>query len=163
VLLSGTRAVVELVSDDDVISDLLHHSFDLLRATVTGKGYGPRMPAPALIENWRMIVASLFTSADVLDMFSAGGVLAHTLHEADEFLVHLSEVVVLMLELLLSVPSQQEVFFRRVRDIFLTLLTKGSLPLEEEHKWVGLRAKTMEDLRTTWVTLSKNRVSTSHT
>jgi hypothetical protein len=109
-LLTDARAVVELVNDDDVIRDLLHHSYDLLRATVTGKGYGPRMPAPAMVENWRMIVASLFTSADVLDMFSAGGLLVHTLHETDEFLVCLSEVVGLMMELLLSVPSQQEVF-----------------------------------------------------
>lgn len=77
---------------------------------MTGKGYGPRLPAPAAIENWRMIVASLFTSADVLDMFSAGGTVVHTLHETDKFLVRLSEVVTLMMELQLSVPTQQEVF-----------------------------------------------------
>ena len=108
-MLTDTRAVVELVDDDDVIRDLLHHSFHLLRATITGKGYGPRMPVPAMIENWRMMVASLFTSADVLDMFSTGGFVVHTLHEADDFLVRLSEVVALVMELMLSIPSQQEV------------------------------------------------------
>ena len=108
-LLSDTRAIVELVNDDDVVSDILHHSFDLLRATATGKGYGPRLPVPALIENWRTIAASLFTSAVILDMFSTGSVLVHTFHEADGFLVRLTEVIGLMTELMLSVPTQQEV------------------------------------------------------
>lgn len=108
-LLTDQRAIVEQVGDDDVIRDLLHHTWDLLRATATGKGTGPRLPAPALIENWRAIVASLFTSLDVLDMFSAGGTLVHTLREADNFIVHVMEVYSLMTELLLSVPSKQEV------------------------------------------------------
>lgn len=108
-ILTDQRAIVEQVGDDDVIRDLLHHTLDLLRVTATGKGPGPRIPAPALIENWRAIVASLFTSADVLDMFSAGGTLVHTLRECDSFLVRLSEVQSLLTELLLSVPSHAEV------------------------------------------------------
>jgi hypothetical protein len=42
------------------------------------------------------------------------------------------------------------------------LFLKGTCTPEEEHKWAGLRAKTMEDLRVTWVALSKNRVSNKH-
>lgn len=90
------------VDNDELFHNFYHHASDLLHAATIDDS--PHIPV--IVENWRAILAALFTSHDILDLISAGGNLVHLLKQLDTFFVHVARLISAVKVIIVDAPPK---------------------------------------------------------